>query len=235
MWLICIVVSVFLLTTVLRLTFLPANHGGISSPADFRFSTNGNLRLPFGGAARSLDDILDAEWVPQLWRYLANMKTRHVSLSVGDSRYRESVVNWLVSALVVSQPPLDSVLVISLDEDLDNILQERGLDSIYVDPRTVLRKKVLLPTKFSKIWAIRFILFRLINHWGFSVATYDSDALVVKSPQSLFEELEDSDLVASSGVYPFDLHRKWNSSTLCMGLVFFRASKIMGMTFSCYI
>ena len=228
--LVVLAASVFLLMTVFRVLFKDSFSDRISSGA--RFSTSPSMRLPYRDVARPLEEILDAEWVPQLWRYLANLKTsrRHVTLCVADSRYKESVVNWLVSALVIVQPPLDNVLVISLDEELTNFLQGRELNSVFVDPHSILRRNIHLPTNYSHVWATRFVLFRLINHWGFSVTTFDSDALLSRNPQSLFDERRDSDIVASPGTYPFDLHRAWNSSTLCMGMVLFRASEKMGKT-----
>ena len=97
-----------------------------------------------------------------------------------------------------------------------------------MDPQTILKDDVQFSSSFSHIWVVRVVLFRLLNHWGYTVAAYDSDAVLVKNPEPLFSELEGSDIVGSPGVYPFDLHRKWKSPTLCMGVVLFRASQRTG-------
>ena len=77
----------------------------------------------------------------------------------------------------------------------------------------------VFPSNFSHIWVIRVVLFGLLNHWGYTVATHDSDAV------PLFAELGSSDLI---GTYPFDLHRQWKTP-LCMGMALFRASERTGI------
>ena len=222
--------SVLLLTAVSRVLLrdvFPARTLQPTPPFS-QFTTSLSLGLPYRGAVRSVQEILGAEWVHQIWSYLVELETRYVSLCVGDSRYTESVVNWVVSALVAVEPPLDNVLVVSLDADLHQFLVNHGLDSIFVDPGMVLKSDVYLPTNYSHIWVTRFVLYRLLNHWGYTVATFDSDALLARNPQPLFAELSESDLIGSPGVYPFNLHREWKSPTLCMGLVVFRPSPRIG-------
>ena len=228
--LIVLTLSVFLLTAVSRALLREAFSSTGPRPTSIfsKFSTSPHLKLPYRVAVRSVEQILAAQWVPRLWDYLAQLETRYVTLCVADSRYTESVVNWLVSALVVTEPPLDNVLIVSLDKELSEFLQSHGLDSVFMDPDTILREDVKLPTNFSHIWATRLVLFRLVNHWGYTLATYDSDALLARNPQSLFLELAGSDLIGSPGVYPFSLHREWKSPTLCMGVVLFRASHRTG-------
>ena len=98
-----------------------------------------------------------------------------------------------------------------------------------MDPDTILIKNVNFPSNFSHIWVTRVVLFRLLNHWGYTVATYDSDAVLIHNPQPLFAELGSSDLIGSPGTYPFDLHRQWKTPTLCMGMALFRASERTGI------
>ena len=190
------------------------------------------LKLPYPTATRPLREILEAHWIVELRDFLTGLASKHVSLCLADSRHTESVVNWLISALVEVQPPLENTLVISLSAELDEILKSRGLDSVFIDPWTVLQRDAQLPSQFSHIWSTRMVLFRLLNHWGYSMATYDSDAILVRNPRTLFAELGDSDVVGSEGIYPFDLHRKWKSPTLCMGVALFRASARTGRPLS---
>lgn len=186
------------------------------------------LQLPYPKAIRPLNEILASQWVTELQKYLNGIKTRYISLCLGDSRYMEAVVNWLISALVVIEPPLDNVLVVSIDTELYELLHQHRIDSVFIDPQTIMQKGIDLPTNNSHIWMTRVVLFRLLNYWGYTVATYDSDAILVKNPQLLFAESNDSDLVGSQGVYPFDLHREWRSPTFCMGVALFRASERTG-------
>ena len=196
------------------------------------FHTSHSLQLPYPRTTRPLDEILGARWVPDLWKFLTGLESRSISLCFADSRYREGVINWLVSALVATQPPLENVLIISLDTELHHLLHQHSINSVFIDPRTIIQNSAKLLTNYSHIWITRMVLFRLLTHWGYTVATYDSDAIPVKNPRVLFAELDDSDLVGSEGVYPFDLHREWKSPTLCMGVAIFRASEKIGI---CYV
>ena len=227
--LVSLTVLAFLLSVRVLVRDMNSVQVNTTKPSSTIFDTNCSLRLPYQSEVRPVEEILEAQWVTELWTYLSHLDNKYVSLCIGDSAYMESVVNWLIAALVVVQPPLENVLVISLDVELHKLLHEHGIDSVYVNPWTVLRTNVKLATNFSHIWVTRLVMFRLINHWGYTVATYDSDAIPVKNPQSLFDGFGDSDLVGSRGVYPFDLHRKWKSATLCMGVVLFRASENTGI------
>ena len=188
--------------------------------------TSSSMGLPLPDIVVTPEAIFETQWAPELWRHLSELDTKYVSLCIGNSAYKESIVNWLVAALVITQPPLENVLVISLDTELHEFLQEHDINSVYVDPWTIVRSNVELTTKLAFFWLTRLVLYRLINHWGYTVATYDSDAIPVKNPQTLFAKFEDSDLVGSRGspTYP----RK--SATMCMGMALFKASKATGMT-----
>ena len=188
-------------------------------------ATDFSLRLPYQSEVRPVEEILEAQWVTELWTYLSHLDNKYVSLCIGDSAYMESVVNWLIAALVVVQPPLENVLVISLDVELHELLHEHGIDSVYVNKSTI----IIYPTRNDSIWITRLLLFRLISHWGYTLATYDSDAIPLKNPQLLFTMFGDSDLVGSQGIHPKPLHEKWKSPTLCMGVVLFRASARTGI------
>ena len=182
------------------------------------------MGLPLPHLLVTPEAIFETQWAPELWRHLSELDTKYVSLCIGNSAYIESIVNWLVAALVITQPPLDNVLVISLDTELHEFLQEHDINSVYVDIDSICRGKQ------RRFWLTRLVLFRLINHWGYTVATYDSDAIPVKNPQTLFAKFEDSNVVGSRGIHPRNLSKKWKSATMCMGMTLFKASKATGMT-----
>ena len=192
--------------------------------------TSSSMGFPTPDIVVTPEAIFETQWAPELWRHLSELDTKYVSLCIGNSAYKESIVNWLIAALVITQPPLENVLVISLDTELHEFLQEHDINSVYVDPWTIVRSNVELTTKLAFFWLTRPVLYRLINHWGYTVATYDSDAIPVKNPQTLFAKFEDSDLVGSRGNTPFHLSEKWKSATMCMGMALFKASKATGMT-----
>lgn len=235
--LLTLTVSVFLLTLMLRVLQRQCYTSEDGREEMYQRTTSRHqttihsvtpLRLPYAKVIRPLNEILDSEWVTELREYLNGIETRHISLCLGDSRYMESVVNWLISALVVTQPPLENVLVVAIDTELYELLHHHTIDSVFIDPQTILQEGLDLPTNNSHVWITRMVLFRLLNYWGYTVATYDSDAIPVKNPQVLFAESNDSDLIGSEGVYPFDLHREWRSPTFCMGVALFRPSERTG-------
>ena len=59
------------------------------------------------------------------------------------------------------------------------------------------------------------------------VAHYDTDAVILKNPLSLYNTHADSDVVGSTGTFPFDLGMKWGF-TLCMGTFLFRCTPQTG-------
>ena len=193
--------------------------------------TSSSMGFPSPDIVVTPEAILETQWAPELWRHLSELDTKYVSLCIGNSAYKESIVNWLIAALVITQPPLENVLVISLDTKLHEFLQEHDINSVYVDPLTIVRSNIKLgKRKLTDFWLTRLVLFRLINHWGYTVATYDSDAIPVKNPQTLFAKFEDSDLVGSRGNTPLHLSEKWKSATMCMGMTLLKSSKATGMT-----
>ena len=217
-------------------TILPSTPSAIASSSIDLYQawvknfTSSSMGFPLPHVVATPEVILETQWAPELWRHLSELDTKYVSLCIGNSAYKESIVNWLVAALVITQPPLENVLVISLDTKLHEFLQEHDINSVYVDPLTILRSNGKAKRKLANFWLTRLVLFRLINHWGYTVATYDSDAIPVKNPQTLFAKFEDSDLVGSSGDHPHYLYEKWKSATMCMGMALFKASKATGMT-----
>ena len=222
-----LVATLVILTSAPTASLRRRNEAAISG-IFVRGASNRQLRLPYRDAAQSVQEILQAPWIVPLQKFLSKLTTKHVNLCVADSKYTESLVHWLVSALVKTQPPLQNVIVISLDRVLHDYLEKRGLDSVHVDPWTVLRSDAHMHSNFSHIWATRMVFFRILNFWNYSVATFDSDALILRNPQPLFERYLTSDILGSNGIYPFGLHREWKSSTLCMGTVLFRATQGTG-------
>jgi len=60
------------------------------------------------------------------------------------------------------------------------------------------------------------------------VLVFDSDAVLLRNVQPLLNQFTESDIISSSGSYPFDVHRKWGVPTLCMGVVLIKSSPKIG-------
>ena len=178
-------------------------------------------------AVRPLKDLLKAPWVTPLQNVLSNITGRQVNVVLANSKYLPSIVNWLIAALVQATPPLDNVLVIALDKPLHLFLKDKNIPLVYIDPWSVIDQDARLVGAYAHIWVTRLAIFRLLNHWGYDVANYDTDAVVLKNLQPLFNKYWDSDVIGSAGSFPQKLGRKWGQ-TFCMGVSLFRSTKKTG-------
>ena len=173
--------------------------------------------------------ILKSEWVQLLKEYLGTLKSKQISIVTATLEHEVVLLNWLISALVVVNPPLENVLVLSLSESLANLLKSKGIPVILVEPSTVIRDSArsLIRTAFSEVHIVRLSLFRLINHWGFDVVMYDGDAIPLKNPQPLFDSYPGVELIGSAGRGPDKVFTHWGR-TICTGVLLMRASEQMG-------
>ena len=78
-----------------------------------------------------------------------------------------------------------------------------------------------------QIHIVRLTLFRLMNHWKYDVVMYDSDAVVLKDPQSLFDSYPGVELVGSAGKGPESIGHIWGR-TICTGVLLMRTSPALG-------
>ena len=161
-----------------------------------------------------------------LRRLLAN-RTEHkiVNLVTSNSQYQDVLLNWLISAVVRSELDLDSVLVISLDLPLHGRLYGRGIPSVYVPLFRLFQRSTNFTKPFDKVMMLRLAVMRVLNHWGFHVHNYDSDAVLLRNPQPLYDRLIDSDIIGSVGRIPDRLMTKWGI-TICIGVVIIRSSPV---------
>jgi hypothetical protein len=177
-------------------------------------------------AIKSTESILRSSWVTKLRDKLREVQSQNqVTVVFANSDYLESLLNWLIAAKVRLPQPVTNELVVCLDRDIFNVLNRRDIPSLYIQPSTVVDKTKL--SSQQMVWMVRLVVFRLINYWGFDVASYDSDTVIMKNPQELFERHLSSDIVGSSGKFPHALGKKWGF-TLCMGVILFRSTPRTG-------
>ncbi len=185
------------------------------------------ITLPHGDAVNPIEVLRDAPWVDALRVYLNRTVSNQVTVVTADWNFIPNLLNWLIFAVLRAQIPADSLIVVALDEKVHRLIQTKGLHSVHISRESVIAEGVKMQSNWSHIWIIRCLVFRILNHWGFDVATYDVDAIPLRNLQPKFDEHPDSDLVGSFGVYPFPLHRKWGV-TLCMGVALFRSGEFTG-------
>ena len=142
-------------------------------------------------------------------------------------KFVEPFLNWMISAKVIINHPLQNVVVFALDQQLHKLVLDRKIAvSFLVKPWSILLPNLLISPR-EQFWVVRATMFRLLNFWGYDVLNFDSDALVLKNPQAIFDEHPDSDVVASVGGYPMELNKLWGI-TLCMGVVLLRSTPRIG-------
>ena len=183
--------------------------------------TNIQFHMPCPSVYRSINEIVTAIWMKPLLRILSSFQGNQVTLVIANDAYRDVLLNWLISALIMSHPPIDNILVVCLDNKLYNLLQSRDISSIIAPFSSVLNTKHYFRGYFELIMMMRLGFMRIINRLGYDCAMYDIDAIILKNPQTLYDKWDSMDIVGSRGELPRELWRRWGVS-ICIGAVFIR-------------
>ena len=181
------------------------------------------------------EELQNKEWVIKLHNYLSALDksvSPQVNTVFGDYNHSRLVLNWITAAVNVIQPPLHNVLVLSLDNLLCDLLANRTLPvaCVAVAKNTIFNINILnnIKNTWTKGMMVRQVILRVINYWGYDVASYDSDAVLLKNPQVLYDERPHIHLFSSAGTYPFQLAKEWGF-TLCAGTLMLKASPAIGI------
>ena len=204
-------------------------HDQWSHRSEQDYSLHAQIIFPHGSLLHSVDYLVKTKWIKQLQSFLQQHSNKLVVMVTANYLFLDILLNWLAAAQHNAQINIETVLILSMDSSLHEILSHQGITSILVNRNDVIRPSAKLPTQFSHYWIIRCTVTRLLNYWGFHVAMFDVDAVILKDPRPLFQKYIGSDIVGSQGKYPFELHRKWGV-TLCMGVVLFRSTSSTGKT-----
>ena len=203
-----------------------------SMPGSFEIRQPFSLPVPF--ATLPLDRMLHTGWLQALKEFLHTLKpdSGPVTIVSSDYKYSEVLLNWLISALVQVDRPLSNVLVLSLDSSLHALLQGKGFACIHVPPEQLLQPALIAKLKyhvaFTQVHILRLTVMRLVNHWGFDVANYDTDAIIMKNPEPLYyHQYKSSDFIGSYGHFPQEMQREWGIA-VCIGVVMTKSSKQTG-------
>ena len=193
-----------------------------------RFPFRSDFSFPQPKIMRTLDDIGRAPWVTDLRHYLRNYNSsREISLVTSNSKYTDVLLNWMISATVKSGIPAKSILIISLDRAIHRLMLAKQFCSILVPPRTLIDRSVTFSEPFEEVMMTRLAVMRIINHFGYGFVMYDSDAVILKDPQPLYDAIPHEDIIGSVGKIPYDLAAEWGI-TICIGVVLVRSSPKTG-------
>ena len=77
--------------------------------------------MPFKHFLKSREQLEKVEWLTTLYNYLLTLNksvSPHLNMVNGDYNHRYLMENWIVAAMMILNPPLRNVLVLSLDKEL---------------------------------------------------------------------------------------------------------------------
>ena len=191
-------------------------------------STDIDFHMPCRKVYRPVKEIVTASWMKPLLRILSSFEGKQVTLVIANKAYQDVLLNWLISARVKCNPPIENIIVVCLDGDLYKLLQSRNIPSIVAQFGTVLSTNYRFRRFFELIMMIRLAFMRLINRLGYDCAMYDIDAIILKNPQPLYDKYADVDIIGSRGELPRSLLRRWHV-TICIGAVFIRSNTRTGI------
>ena len=96
--------------------------------------------------------------------------------------------------------------------------------SVYSELFDVQRLELCGSSARGRLWMSRLLVLHYLLLLGYNVMLLDSDAVVIRNPQSVFHALAEShDVVLGKGKFPYSLNSKWGF-TGCFGTSFFKSS-----------
>ena len=204
------------------------------SAGSHHFTIRPPFSLPVPLATLPLSQILRTHWLQALRNFLDSLNpySQPVTIVTSDYSYREVLLNWLISAHVRVDRPLSNVLVLSLDASLYTLLKDRGVACIHIPPQSLLSSALIAGLTehigFTQSQVSRLTVMRFVNHWGFDVALYDTDAIILKNPELLYyKQYGDSDIIGTYGHFPQQIMQEWGIA-ICIGVAMFKSSTHTG-------
>lgn len=199
-----------------------------TSTAD-RFSISPHFHFPQPKAVKPVSDILQSDWLKELKSVLKMMNSSQVTMVTSNLVYKEVLLNWLISATISAGLSLEQILVLAMDISLHKLLQERGVPSVLIQPSTFLSDATRRMGVFNWVMMTRLSIVRLLNHWQFDVANYDTDAILLRDLQPVFEQAHESKIIGTFGKFPQNLYREWGIA-LCTAVLMVRSSPQTGQS-----
>ena len=201
---------------------------GYIKPELMERASDVKFHMPCPKVYQPVANIVMSPWMKPLLRVLSSFEGKQVTLVIANNAYRDVLLNWLISAKIISKPPIQNVLVVALDSTLYRLLQSKDIPSILAPFSTVLNRKHRFRRFFELIMMMRLGFMRLINRLGYDCAMYDIDAIILKNPQPLYDKWGGVDIVGSRGELPRQLWRRWGVA-ICIGAVFIRSNTRTGI------
>ena len=200
------------------------------------FVINYSLTLPMPQVTLPIYELIKQQWMADLRKYLYKIPPNAIiSIVSSSSSYLNLLLNWLISATIETNPPLSNILVLSIDQSLHEILVRHNITSIYIDFRGLFYPKMvsILQKKhkvaFRIVMVMRLTVMRILNHWGYDVANYDVDAIIINNPEYLYYKVfNSSNVIGSRGKFP-EFVRRIFGITLCAGAFMIKSTTGSGI------
>ena len=213
-------------TTIERMEAAQLLYQDIVALDEPKFIISSDFKFPHPTVFQPTVKILESDWVQQLKAYLLSIHpARSLTITVATKSFIPNLLNWLIAAHILVEPPMEHVLVLALDKEVHSLLAQRKIPCIHVPSTSVLKRKLM---GVESLWMTRLAVLRLINHWGYDVLQLDNDAIPLRNPQALFDDYMDYDIVSSRGSMPLTLSRGPWKLTVCMGAVLLRGTQGVG-------
>ncbi|CAH1788968.1 unnamed protein product [Owenia fusiformis] len=185
--------------------------------------------IPLRQFIKSLDELKQMQFYRDLKTILQVLPSTRINTLGISVDYIPSLLNWIVISKKYTVPPIEHILVYSLDHTICKIISTKGFNifCIVVPPSDIVEPTTLNKgfSKKSLMWMVRLLIWRICNYLGYDVISFDTDALAIRNPELLFDKFPDADIMAGqSGFYPAHVQAYWKLKTLNMGTVLLRAS-----------
>ena len=203
------------------------------------FPLDDSYSLPFQGTLMT-SSLQTVEWPKTLKNFLQHLQSPHdpVVLVVADNSFKPVLINWLIFSQLNLNPPLKNVLIVTNDDELCLFLAGKKLNNCLSVPLSTLLQGPVLNSlthmfnqkrsRITQLCLIRTSVMRILNRWGFDVANFDSDAIILRNPLPLLREYPGADIVGTfGGGLPQPLRIEWGL-VLCMGAIVVRSTSATG-------
>jgi len=210
----------------------------VKAHTNFNFTIKSSFSLPVRmNYTWTLKKVLQSLWVSQLQTFVSDIGSLNSPINLIASNFiqRHLVLNWLITAQLMTKEPLQNILVISIDSALNQLLESHGIPSIHVPPRTILKIRSI-PAGHDQgfpLQTVRLAVMRLLCHWGVDVAHYDPEAVILRNPHKLYNRHPDTDILGGYAQFPTYYFDMWQAA-LCVGSWMVRSTPATGIQLPLY-
>ncbi len=195
---------------------------------------NSKFKLPWP-SGRDSQYLKDKLWYRSLLDISSKFdKKEPVFVVCSDNLFKEALLNWLISALILQKEAPKNILVVTSNTKICSLLETHKLEGrvhcLFIPIKQFVNAVRDLPPvhEYKFLFVIRLSVLRILNHLGFDVMNMDLDAILLRNPIPVLKWYRDSDVVGTyGGRLPPGLHQRWGIVP-CMGAILIRSTPNTG-------